>query len=78
MYKVHLFQFKSQFNSIFNVTPVNQGSPIFFCILLSNIVIEIKILLMDQILDHCVDGWVVQCIIRRVDSYVDGQIGRQT
>jgi hypothetical protein len=30
MYKVHLFQYKSQFNTVFNVTPGNQCSPISF------------------------------------------------
>jgi hypothetical protein len=30
MYKVHLFQYKSQFNNVFNVNPANQGSPITF------------------------------------------------
>jgi hypothetical protein len=27
MYKVHLFQYKSQFNTVFNVNPGNQDSP---------------------------------------------------
>jgi hypothetical protein len=31
MYKVQLFQHKSQFNIVFNVNPGNQGSPINFC-----------------------------------------------
>jgi hypothetical protein len=30
MYKVHLFQYKSQFNNVFNVNPGNQG-PQSFC-----------------------------------------------
>jgi hypothetical protein len=32
MYKVRLFQYKSQFNNVFNINTKNQGSPIiFFC-----------------------------------------------
>jgi hypothetical protein len=30
MYKAHLFQYKSQCNTVFNVNPGNQGSPITF------------------------------------------------
>jgi hypothetical protein len=30
MYKVHLFQYKSQFNNVLNVNPGNQGPPIIF------------------------------------------------
>jgi hypothetical protein len=30
MYKVHLFQYESQFNNVLNVNPGNQGSPIIF------------------------------------------------
>jgi hypothetical protein len=29
MFKVHLFQYKSQFNTVFNVNPGDQCSPIF-------------------------------------------------
>jgi hypothetical protein len=34
MYEVHLFEYKSQFNNIFNVNPGNQGSLIFFFFLI--------------------------------------------
>jgi hypothetical protein len=30
MYKVHLFQYESQFNTVFNVNPGNQDSPMTF------------------------------------------------
>jgi hypothetical protein len=30
MYKIDLFQYKSQFHYVFNVNPGNQGSPFFF------------------------------------------------
>jgi hypothetical protein len=30
MYKVDLFQYKTQCNYVFNIDPGNQGSPIFF------------------------------------------------
>jgi hypothetical protein len=30
MYKVHLFKYKSEFNTVFNVNPGNQSSPITF------------------------------------------------
>jgi hypothetical protein len=33
MYKVHLFQYKSQFNTVFNINPGNQGSPIIFILI---------------------------------------------
>jgi hypothetical protein len=30
MYKLHLFPYKFQFNKLFNINLVNQGSPIIF------------------------------------------------
>jgi hypothetical protein len=30
IYKLHLFKYKSQFNTVFDVNPGNQGSPITF------------------------------------------------
>jgi hypothetical protein len=32
MYKIHLFQYKSQFNTVFKVNPGNQGSPKFLSV----------------------------------------------